>query len=103
LGCAKKPRHCGHVEYKVARHVACDCHTTQETYDEKGISSQDPQEGSFQTSHSQISSGHSNPLDMPTEIIPLFSSSMERHRKPCLLHGNLFVMPTPSSKCLSSM
>lgn len=103
LRCVKIPHHCRHVGYKVAKPTACDYHFTQKKYDKRKISSHNPQEGSSQTSHSRISSGHSNTLNMPPKILLLFSSSMERHRRPCFLLGNLSEMFIPSLECLSSM
>jgi len=82
--CAKRPHHCGHVRYKVARLTTCDCHPTQKPYNKKkNLKSRFSRRK--QTSHSPISNGHSSPLDVPPKILPFLFSSMERHRKPCLL------------------
>jgi len=71
--------------------------------DKREVSSHDLQEGSFQSSHFRISNGHSNTINMLPKILLLFSSSLERHGRPCLLHSNLYEMLIPYLGSLSSM
>ncbi len=77
LKCAKTSHHSRHVGYTTSRHVSYDCHPKQKTCNQREISSQDHVEGSFQTSHSRISSDHFNSLSMLPKIPPLLCNSME--------------------------
>jgi hypothetical protein len=81
----KTPCHFGHVKYMASRFVSHDCHPQKKPRAQKEISNQDPIEGSFQTSCSQIFSDHINMFSVLSKTLPFFSNSLERHKRPCCL------------------
>ncbi len=85
----------------VPKPTTCDCHFTQKNM-KKEIQVMILKKEDFKLLIFG-SSGHSNTLNMPPKILLIFSSSMERHIRPCLPHVNLSEMLIPSLEHLSPM
>jgi hypothetical protein len=101
LRCVRIPHHCVYVGYEGTKPTTCDCHFIQ-----KNMTKEKFQVMTFKKEALKLLIIGSPMAFQHTYMFPKillhFSSSLERHRRPCILHGNLFEMLIPSLEHLFS-